>query len=756
MKAFLVLLCGLSWFSAAGQATLPIIPVPQKISTQAGQFRFSAQSTLRYDLNNEQIALAANYFNQWLSSYAGYNLGLGKSEKNGIVLELSNSITHPEGYRLIIQADQIKIQAWQPVGLFYGIQSLIQLFPVQPSAAVQLPCLEIEDQPTFGYRGAMLDVGRYYFPPAQVKAFIDMLARYKLNRFHWHLTEDQGWRIEIKKYPRLQEIAAWRKESIVGHYNSSPRQFDGQKHGGYYTQEEVKDIVEYARKRFITVIPEIEMPGHAQAAIAAYPELGCTDQRLEVGTVWGVSSNVFCPNEATFTFLENVLSEVLELFPSPYIHIGGDECPKDQWKTNATAQAIIKREKLKDEHELQSYFIRRIEKFLNQKGRQIIGWDEILEGGLAPNATVMSWRGTEGGIEAAKQGHNVIMTPTSYCYLDYYQAIHPDEPLAIGGFLPLEKVYSYNPIPQELSAEQAKFILGAQANLWTEYIKDQSKLEYMLYPRLQALAELTWSGEAKKNFPDFVKRLLVHMQQWQRQGIRFANHLFDVRVQAKATGNGVSIEASNPAQQGSIRYVSNGAAPSASSPVVPAPFMAQQSGQYVFQSFLEGQAQGRPAKLDINFHQAAGKKITLSTEPARQYSASGPGSIVNGVLGSEQRFNDAEWLGFAGKDLSVVIDLGKTTALKNLQVRFFHNPAQWVYAPKAYSLSWSNTPDRFEKTQSQSISMGSGQIVSSKLSLTKAKGRYLKLDIQNFGTIPAGAPGAGTKAWLFVDEIVVE
>ncbi len=612
MKHLLVYLSlFLSVLANAQSPTLPIIPIPQKITAKAGQFELNAQTTLRFDLNNEQIALASNYFNQWLSKYAGYSLSTGKQDKNSILLELTTGVSQAEGYRLQISGDQIKIQAWQPAGLFYGIQTLIQLFPIQAAASTKLAAVDIEDHPAFAYRGAMLDVGRYFFPVEQVKAFIDMLARYKINRFHWHLTEDQGWRIEIKKYPKLQEVAAWRSESIVGHYNSTPRKFDGQKHGGYYTQEEVKDIVEYARKRFITVIPEIEMPGHAQAAIAAYPELGCLDTKLEVGKVWGVSSNVFCPNEATFTFLENVLSEVIALFPSPYIHIGGDECPKDQWKTNATAQAIIKREKLKDEHELQSYFIRRMEKFLNQQGRQIIGWDEILEGGLAPNATVMSWRGTEGGIEAAKQGHNVIMTPTSYCYLDYYQSLHADEPLAIGGFLPLEKVYSYNPIPAELNAEQSKYILGAQANLWTEYISTESKLQYMFSPRAQALAETTWSGESRKNFPDFVQRLAVHMQRWKKEGYNFGNHLYDVKAMAKVEGNGVKFDASNPAKQGNIRYSNNGSNPTGSSPMVDANQANCPKWKICVSNFPGRASHGAFGQFGIEFPQSCGQKNHL-------------------------------------------------------------------------------------------------------------------------------------------------
>jgi len=372
-----------------------------------------------------------------------------------------------------------------------------------------VPFVDIEDVPRFAWRGMHLDVGRHMFPIDFIKKYIDYLAFHKLNVFHWHLTEDQGWRIEIKKYPKLTEISAFRNETIVGHHSTNPQKFDGQKYGGFYTQEEIKEVVKYANERFITVVPEIEMPGHAIAALAAYPELSCTGGPFDVRTSWGISDDIFCAgNENTFEFLKIVLSEVVELFPSKFIHIGGDEAPKARWHECLKCKKRIADENLADEHELQSYFIQRIEKYLNSKGKEIIGWDEILEGGLAPNAAVMSWRGNSGGIEAAKQKHNVVMAPTTRCYFDYYQTEYKDnEPLSIGGFLPLEKVYSFNPIPSELTKEEAKFIIGAQANVWTEYMPNPKQVEYMAFPRMSALAEVVWTNNENKNFNDFLSRM---------------------------------------------------------------------------------------------------------------------------------------------------------------------------------------------------------------------------------------------------------
>ncbi len=422
------------------------------------------------------------------------------SEENAVVLVLSgtagNDAANSEAYHLRVDDRRIVIEATNGAGLFYGIQTLRQLVSTAVDASgapvASVPGVEIRDAPRFAYRGMHLDVGRHMYPVSFIKRYIDLLAMYKMNTFHWHLTEDQGWRIEIEKYPRLTEVGGFRKETILAR-NFEPYIGDRKPYGGYYTQDEVREVVEHARRRHVTVIPEIEMPGHSTAALAAYPELACTEGPFEVATVWGVHEDIYCPTEETFAFLEDVLTEVMELFPGRYIHIGGDEAPKTRWEESEVAQAVIRREGLADEEELQSWFIRRIERFLLAHNRRLIGWDEILEGGLAPEATVMSWRGTAGGIEAARQGHDVIMTPTSHVYFDYYQGDPELEPLAIGGLTPLRQVYAFEPVPDELTADEAKHVLGAQGNVWTEYMKTPHYVEYMVFPRLLALAEVVWS-----------------------------------------------------------------------------------------------------------------------------------------------------------------------------------------------------------------------------------------------------------------------
>jgi hexosaminidase len=423
-----------------------------------------------------------------------------------------------ESYRLEVTPERIELTAREPRGLFYAIQTLRQLVAASPQA---VPAVRIEDSPRFGYRGLHLDVGRHFFPIEFIKRYIDLLATFKLNTFHWHLTEDQGWRLEIKKYPRLTEIGAWRTETIVGHARRGPKGYDGTRHGGFYTQDQAREVVAYARERGVTVLPEIEMPGHSLAALAAYPEYANVPGPFEVRTTWGISEEVYSPSEGTFRFLEDVLREVMDIFPSEYIHIGGDEAPKKRWKESAAAQSVMKKEKLADEDELQSWFIRRIERFLNANGRRLIGWDEILEGGLAPNATVMSWRGTKGGIAAAKQGHDVVMAPQQDLYFDHYQADPEHEPLAIGGLTPIEDTYGYEPVPPELEATEAAHVLGPEACVWTEYMPTADHVEYMAYPRVLALAEIAWSPREAREWESFQKRLPVGLELLKRLGVNY-------------------------------------------------------------------------------------------------------------------------------------------------------------------------------------------------------------------------------------------
>jgi hexosaminidase len=499
---------------------LGLIPQPQHLTIQKGVFLFDTNSHFILDKNiDERIVkfIKKRFKNNAISS---------KFVKNSIVLHkiASDTLTQPEGYSIDILSNKIDINATTDQGLFYALQTLSQLLPNTLTAdkKYHIPALQIYDQPQFVWRGAHLDVSRHFFDINYIKKYIDLLAKHKMNIFHWHLVDDQGWRIEIKQYPKLTEIGSHRKATVIKK-NFKPFISDHKPYGGYYTQEQIKEIVAYAHERFVTVVPEIEMPGHSLAALAAYPQYSCTQKPIEVGQKWGIFKDIYCAgNDSTFVFLENILDEVVSLFPSKYIHIGGDEAPKTRWKECAKCQQRIKTEHLKDEHELQSYFITRIEKYLNSKGRQIIGWDEILEGGLAPNAAVMSWRGEKGGIAAAKQNHYVVMTPGKPLYFDHYQSKNRDsEPFAIGGFNSLQAVYEYNPVPKEIPAENAKYILGAQANLWTEYISTPEHADYMAYPRLSALSEVVWTGNNKPGFDNFMKRMKIHSQRLQNWQVHY-------------------------------------------------------------------------------------------------------------------------------------------------------------------------------------------------------------------------------------------
>jgi hexosaminidase len=519
-KRLVVVLCMLTGICIA-QRDISIVPRPVQLARQAGEFTLNADTTL---YASEEARAVADQLIQWLAPAAGFKLSVKPDSSDaakGIVLRLDRSLLQlqSEGYRLVVTPDRAVLTAAAPAGLFYGCQTLRQLLPPDifcstRAAGVEwtIPCVTIEDTPRFGWRGLMLDTGRHFMPKEFIFKFIDLLALHKMNTFHWHLTEDQGWRIEIKKYPRLTEIGAWRTETLVGSAGRQPWTFDGTPHGGFYSQNDIREIVAYAQQRFITIVPEIEMPGHSQAALAAYPELGNTGKTLPVLTYWGVNENVFNVEESTILFLQDVLTEVLELFPSKFIHIGGDEAPKTQWKNSPKAQARMKELGLADEHELQSWFIRRMDTFLAERGRRLIGWDEILEGGLAPGATVMSWRGEGGGIAAARAGHDFVMASNSHLYLDYYQGDAKTEPLAIGGFLPLERVYAYDPVPESLTEAERKHVLGVQAQIWAEYIATPQKAEYMAYPRACAVSEVAWTPVTQKEFGNFRTRLEVHLK----------------------------------------------------------------------------------------------------------------------------------------------------------------------------------------------------------------------------------------------------
>ncbi len=734
----------------------PLVPLPQSVEQFPGGYAISEHVAV---LGGEDFPIATEFLKEYLQN-AGISLGDSSSKASRVVFEKDTTLP-AEGYHLLINEEGVSFRAKEDAGAFYGVQTLRQLLPVsletgEAPEGILLPLVAITDAPRFPYRGVHLDVGRHFYGVDFVKKYLSYLAMLKMNYFHWHLTEDQGWRIEIKQYPNLTAHGGFREETLEGHYNDTPRKYDGTRYGGYYTQEEIKEVVAYAEKLNITIIPEIEMPGHAQAAISAYPELGCTGTPVPVATEWGVFEEVYCPKETTFEFLENVLSEVIGLFPGPYIHIGGDEAPKAHWKNCAHCQELIKKEGLADEHELQSYFIKRIEAFLNRKGKKLIGWDEILEGGLAPNATVMSWRGMQGGIEAAKQGHPVIMTPTSHCYFDYYQSESPNEPLAIGGYLPLEKVYHLNPVPDSLSDEEAAYILGAQANLWTEYMDSEAQVEYMLFPRVLALSEVVWTGpsaERNGDFSEFTKRAERYLERLDVIGVHHANHFNELQGKVSKVKDSVFYQLNTLSAESNIQYRINGNSPSEYTQPIP----------IIADSFIEAQVMMKGAPVGTTFkdtlyyHNGISAEVHLNVQPHPSYNKGGIQALNNGRMGSASRYGDSEWLGFWGDDLEINYNFPKPIELSSIQLRFFHAPGQWIYAPRAIVL----TADMEDGSRVQKMIVPHPEkrllkVVIDELKKSPGlKASSLKLTVLNSGVIPDGKQGAGNKAWTFIDEIII-
>lgn len=751
LKKILVLFVFISFLSSCNadkeiEVEPTIIPIPNTLNINEGSFVLDRETTVMFP---KEFEITGAFITDWLE----LKPFLKSIDTNQIVFIKDESIVHTEGYSLEVTVDHITIRSSTDRGAFYAVQSLRQLLP--PSleveklqAPIQIPCLTIKDEPNFQYRGMHLDVGRHMFPTKFIKKYIDALAMLKMNTFHWHLTEDQGWRIEIKAYPKLQEIAAYRDETLIGHYSDQPHQFDGKPYGGYYTQEEIKDIVAYAQSRHITIIPEIELPGHAQAAISAYPELGCAGEQVPVATKWGVFEHIYCPTEETFNFLENVFDEVITLFPGEYIHIGGDEAPKTNWKSCQKCQELIQSENLKDEHELQNYFITRIEKYLNAKGKQIIGWDEILEGGLAPNATVMSWRGINGAIEAAKQKHNVIMTPTSHCYFDYYQSTNEDEPLAIGGFLPLEKVYSFNPIPEDLNENERQYVLGAQGNIWTEYMPTSSQVEYMAFPRMLAMSEVVWSNKDQKDYTDFVMRVENFHERLDVFDINYANHLYEIDGEIYTENGQTYYALQTLIDNKTIRLALNGSDPKPDSRIYTKPIAIDTSVTIKAAVYNDREMLSSVFTESINYHKAVGKQISIDKQPHASYSGSGAQGLINGISGSSKRYGDKEWLGFWGEDIEIVIDLGEEVDIKTIETRFHNGKGQWIYAPKEVKVELDNNLLIYDVEPSDDVHIP----VTFK---PNQRSRYIRLRVPNYGVIPDGKQGAGNNAWTFIDEIII-
>ncbi|HEV8538947.1 MAG TPA: family 20 glycosylhydrolase, partial [Bacteroidota bacterium] len=619
----------------SGDPIITVIPRPAKLLPSPGQFTLNDSTLIVCDYSESRMVQIAEYLAERLRTATGYSFRITDAEHRGKsnyirFQHINRDKLGNEGYELDVGSRAITLRSYRTPGLFYAVQTLLQLLPAEIFSASArsdvvwtMPCVAVSDAPRFRWRGMHLDVCRHFFPKEFIKRYIDFIALYKMNTFHWHLTEDQGWRIEIKKYPKLTQIGAWRDGSMVGPY--SDLKYDTVRYGGFYSQEDVKEIVAYAASRQVTIIPEIEMPGHSLAALASYPELSCTGGPFTVGKAWGVYDDVYCPKETTFKFLENVLTEVCMLFPGKYIHIGGDEVSKTRWKNCAHCQALIRKKRLKGENGLQSYLIRRIEKFLNSKGKQIIGWDEILEGGLAPKAAVMSWRGTEGGIAAAKQRHNVVMSPGSYCYFDHYQGDERYEPLAIGGYTTVEKVYSYDPVPTGLSSGKRKYIMGAQGNVWTEYIQKPQHVEYMAMPRMAALAEVLWSPMGKRDYKVFQDRLLRHFRVLDQLGVNYAKAIFEITttVRALTTADGVSFELSTPFGARGIHYTTGGEEPTANALQYNEPIAIRKSMTVKTAFFEDNKRRGNIIDQQFVISKSTGKKILLKTPPHENYDDQG-------------------------------------------------------------------------------------------------------------------------------------
>ncbi|RMA66107.1 beta-N-acetylhexosaminidase [Ulvibacter antarcticus] len=738
--------------------TNALIPKPQQIEVMDGTFTLDNKTTLFAD---QEFEVVANFLSGFLQMGAGIPMEKA-SEETAQIKILKDAAQAMEAYSLIVSENNIIIKASDASGAFYGVQTLRQLLPVffetqnniHNQTAV-IPQLKIQDAPKFPYRGMHLDVSRHFFPKEFIKEYISYLALLKMNYFHWHLTDDQGWRIEILQYPDLTNNGAYRDETLIGHYNENPQLFDRKRYGGFYTQEDIKEIVEFATKHNVTIIPEIEMPGHAQAAISAYPELCCNGKDVKVATKWGVFENIFCPNQKTFAFLENVLTEVAELFPGEYIHIGGDEAPKVQWKTCAHCQKLIKEHNLKDEKGLQSYFIKKIETFLNSKGKKIIGWDEILEGGLAPNATVMSWRGTSGGIEAAKQKHPVIMTPTSHAYFDYYQSENSDEPLAIGGYLPLKKVFSFNPIPDELDAADSKFILGAQGNIWTEYIATKEQVEYMVFPRILAMSEVVWSGPSEnleEDYANFLLRVEPFLERLDALRVNYANHLYEIEGRVLKEDDKVLYELTTPTSGKEIRYSLN----ASEEKIYKTPIPISKDAVIKARVYKVGKVLGRPFTDTIHYHKGILGKVHLNVNPHASYSAGGKEALINGIQGSNSRYGDKEWLGFWGDDVEISIDFPEETEVNSVALRFYNANGQWIYAPKKASLCVELLDGNLVSSEVAIAPKNDTTIVEVLLEFEAVKTKKLLIKVPSFGMIPEGSQGSENNAWTFIDEVVIK
>jgi hexosaminidase len=736
--------------SAAAQdgSGVRVVPRPEHVQQRAGAFALTDPVAIIADSTNARLSEIATFLATVIRARTGFTVTVGPATgaHSTIALVARGGPPDDEAYEVTVAPQLIRISAASARGVFWGAQTVRQLLPPEFDDAAGprrdawiIPAVEIRDAPRFAWRGSLLDVGRHFFPVEFVERYIDLLARYKMNVLHWHLTEDQGWRIAIDRYPKLTEVGAWRTEA------------DGSIYGGFYTQAEIRRVVEYARERNITVVPEIEMPGHSQAAIASYPELGCTGEPVAVATTWGVMKEIYCAGHPrTFTFLEGVLAEVMALFPSEYIHIGGDEVPKDRWKTCDSCQALMRREGLADEAELQSWFIRRIERYLNANGRTLIGWDEILEGGLSPNATVQVWRDTAYATSAVRLGADVIVSPTSHAYLNG----SPRD-------LPLARVYEFDPVPDALDSVEARRILGGEANIWTEYITT-ANFDVMAFPRLLAMSEALWS-RGPRDYPGFLTRLRDdHYPRLRALGVRVGPEDRDV-VRLTTLYDSASRSAHVRVERGIdelvVRYTTDGTTPTPRSPEYDESIRFSQAGAVTLQPFIANDPLPITRTFTLVHHLARGKRASLTSANSRQYPGTGPFTLTDGLLGSTDH-HDGLWQGWIGRDLEAVVDLDSLTTIRSIGASFLQAVQSWILLPAAVSVSLSEDGVRWTAAAESSHDIPAEREEPFRHTFEMpvpggARARYVKVVARQYGTLPEWHAGAGRPAWTFADEIIV-
>lgn len=769
MAAFLVALA-LSWNGKAGaqNADFHVVPLPKEVrATQAGNFELSEKTLISYPQGDKTLKRHAEYLAQFIEEATGLKLTLTTVpvQRNCIRLSTALKKSNPEAYLIRVNSEIVLIDGVSTAGLFYGIQTFRKALPVGTVQRVVVPGTEVSDQPRFAYRGAHLDVSRHFVSVDSVCRFIDMLALHNINRFHWHLTDDQGWRVEIKKYPLLTKIGSRRSETVIGHNTGK---YDGKPYGGFYTQKEIRQVVQYAADRHITIIPEIDMPGHMQAALAAYPELGCTGGPYEVWKMWGVSEHVLCAgNDKTLRFIEDVLAEIVKLFPSEYIHVGGDECPKTQWEQCAKCQARIKAEHLEAdgkhsaEERLQSYVIHHAEEFLRKQGRRMIGWDETLEGGLAPGATVMSWRGEGGGIEAARQQHDVIMTPNTYMYFDYYQSDTPQyEPEAIGGYVPIERVYGYEPVPAVLRPEERKYIIGVQANCWAEYLKSYRQVEYMELPRMAALSEVQWCNPEQKNYEAFVQRLQRLVSVYRLKGYNYAKVIYRVKSGFRVdTVQHAVVATLSTIDDAPVYYTLDGTAPTTASPRYEGPLRLTQSGTLRAVAVRGGEVTPEVSET-FTFSRSTACPIRLLSAPHGSYTFAGAQVLNDGRQGRSTNYRTGEWLGFCEGDLEAEIDLGRPTQISSVTIRTCVEKGDWIFDARSLEVYGSSDGKTFTPLASETYAPltrdDANRIYTHQLDFAPATVRYVRVKAVSEKQLPEWHSGAGHPAFLFVDEVQVK